>query len=106
MKRAVGKGFIILLNILVFLALALLVAALPKTAGAQIQVTPVPDPLCRTAPVLLWRLPCNEYHNYVILRYVCETFQPVPNHCGPGSTSAMHAAYCASMTEGETVPGR
>src|SRR3990172_9616932 len=80
MKRAVGISFIVLLNILVFLALALLVAALPKTAGAQIQVTPVPDPLCRTAPVLLWRLPCNEYHNYVILRYVCETYQPIPNH--------------------------
>ena len=80
MKRAVGISFIILLNILVFLALALLVMALPKTADAQIQVTPVPDPLCRTAPVLLWRLPCNEYHDYVILRYVCETYQPIPNH--------------------------
>jgi len=80
MKRAVGISFIILLNILVFLILALLVAALPKGAGAQAQITAVPDPLCRTAPVLLWRLPCNEYHNYVILRYVCETFQPIPNH--------------------------
>src|SRR3990172_13159850 len=59
--------------------LALLVAALPKDTGAQIQVTPVPDALCIEPPVVVIDdNPCIDGHKLVIMG--CLTGQPITRH--------------------------
>ena len=78
MKRAVGRGFIILLYILVFLILALLVVALQDVSAQAGLPTAMPDALCRTEPSIIIRHTCTDGEQLVV--YACETFQPVPNH--------------------------